>query len=142
MYVSTPASPAPGARLEAVPVGAAHSADRATARLSRWAGKPPCGVSSCRELFSIAEGGYELYTQSCGQERGKSELSGPHSGPGLPRGFPILPRCRARRGSDATASNGLAALAGLRAPGCGVAVAAAEDLANTDRSRVGRICSL
>ena len=53
---------------------------------------------SCLELFSMAEGGYELYTESPGVEHGKSELSGPHSGPGLPRGFPMLPRCRARQG--------------------------------------------
>ena len=97
---------------------------------------------SCLELFSMAEGGYEINTESPSVEHGKSELSGPHSGPGLPRVFPILPRCRAGRGSGSTASNGLAALAGLRASGCGVAVAAAGDLANSDRSRVGRICSL
>ena len=84
---------------------------------------------SCSELFSMAEGGYELYTESPSMEHGKSGLSGPHSGPGLPHGFPILPRCRARRGSGSTAY-GLAALAGLRASGCGVAVAAAGDLAN------------
>ena len=90
----------------------------------------------------MAEGGYELYTESSSAERGESELSGPHSCPGLPRGFPILPRCRARGGFGSTASNGLAALAGLRASSCGVAVAVAGDLANHDRSRVGRICSL
>ena len=56
-------------------------------------------VSSCLELFSMAEGGYELYTESPGVEHGKSELSGPHSGPGLPRGFLMLPCCRASRAS-------------------------------------------
>jgi hypothetical protein len=119
------------------------AASETTARPPGRAGKTLyIVVSSWLELFSIAEGGHEFCTQSPRKEHGNSEHAGPPSGPGLPRGSPILPRCRARRGSDSTASTGLAALAGLRVSGCGVAVAAAGDLAHTDRSRVGRIFSL
>ena len=58
------------------------------------------------------------------------------------RGFPVLLRCRGWRHAGFTAREGVAALAGLCDPGCGVALDAAEELANAVAGGIGRICSL
>jgi hypothetical protein len=91
-------------------------------------------------LFT-AEGAYEFCARSPLVENNESRFSVSHCNPAVPRGFAVLPH-RHSGGTTATASNGLAALARLRIPGWGFAVGATENLANADRSRLGRIRSL
>ena len=72
----------------------------------------------------------------------KSEFSLPHSSPGWPRCFPVVPRRHARRGAGAAATNGLAGLARMRNSSCDFAPYAEADMASVTRCGAGRVWHL
>ena len=58
------------------------------------------------------------------------------------RGFAVVPRPNSSRGIAITSSNGLAALARLRAAGFRVVAGTAENLASSYPRSICRVCSL
>ncbi len=72
-------------------------------------------------------------------EHGESVSSTARGGSSVSGGCPLLPRRKTRRGTDISATNGLAALAGKRASGISVVAVSAKDLASTSGSRSGWI---
>lgn len=88
---------------------------------------------------AMAEGAYDVDRESLLVENSQSEFSVPHSGVGVPRGLPLLRSYHARLGANDTASDTVADLARVCISGRGAAVGAAENLASSDRSWIGRI---